>query len=110
GVTTARDCGGEFGFLTTVRRKIDHEGALGPRLLLAGLVGLAGPLAFGAGDVGAEAQGVAAGDRYADADFQQIKVYTQIKPDVLKAISAEAHRRGLTVTGHVPRSEERRVG
>jgi imidazolonepropionase-like amidohydrolase len=102
GVTTARDCGGEFGFLTAVRRKIDREGALGPRLLLAGLVDSAGPLAFGAVDVETEAQGVAAVDRYADAGFQQIKVYTQIKPDVLKAISAEAHRRGLTVTGHVP--------
>ena len=45
---------------------------------------------------------MAAVDRYADAGFQQIKVYTQIKPDVLKAISAEAHQRGLTVTGHVP--------
>jgi imidazolonepropionase-like amidohydrolase len=45
---------------------------------------------------------VAAVDRYADAHFEQIKVYTQLKPDVLKAISAEAHRRGMTVTGHVP--------
>src|SRR5207244_3265688 len=38
GVTTARDCGGESEFLTTVRRKIDEQHALGPRLLLAGLV------------------------------------------------------------------------
>jgi imidazolonepropionase-like amidohydrolase len=102
GVTTARDCGGEFDFLTTVRRKIDEEHALGPRLLLAGLIDSGGPLAFGAVDAETPAQGVAAVDRYADAHFQQIKVYTQLKPDVLKAISAEAHRRGLTVTGHVP--------
>jgi imidazolonepropionase-like amidohydrolase len=39
---------------------------------------------------------------YADAHFEQIKVYTQIQPDVLRAISDEAHKRGLTVTGHVP--------
>jgi imidazolonepropionase-like amidohydrolase len=102
GVTTARDCGGEFDFLTAVRHKIDREGALGPRLLLAGLIDAGGPLAFGAVDAETPAQGVAAVDRYADAGFEQIKVYTQLKPDVLKAISAEAHRRGLTVTGHVP--------
>jgi imidazolonepropionase-like amidohydrolase len=102
GVTTARDCGGEFGFLTAVRRKIDRESALGPRLLLAGLIDAGGPLAFGAVDAETPAQGMAAVDRYADAGFEQIKVYTQLKPDVLKAISAEAHRRGLTVTGHVP--------
>ena len=32
GVTTARDCGGEFGFLTAVRAKIEREHALGPQI------------------------------------------------------------------------------
>ena len=102
GVTTARDCGGEFEFLTTVRGKIDGDHALGPRLLLAGLIDSGGPLAFGYIDVKSPAEAVEAVDNYADAKFEQIKVYTQIQPDVLKAISAEAHRRGMTVTGHVP--------
>jgi len=102
GVTTARDCGGEFEFLTTVRRKIDRDHALGPRLLLAGLIDSGGPLAFGYVDVKTPAEAVEAVDNYADAKFEQIKVYTQIQPEVLKAISAEAHRRGMTVTGHVP--------
>jgi imidazolonepropionase-like amidohydrolase len=102
GVTTARDCGGEFEFLTTVRRKIEVDHALGPRLLLAGLIDSGGPLAFGYVDVKTPAEAVAAVDNYADAKFEQIKVYTQIQPEVLKAISAEAHSRGMTVTGHVP--------
>ncbi|HEX4308630.1 MAG TPA: amidohydrolase family protein [Acidobacteriaceae bacterium] len=102
GVTTARDCGGEFEFLTTVRSKIDRDHALGPKLLLAGLIDSGGPLAFGYVDVTTPEEAVAAVDMYADAKFEQIKVYTQIQPDVLKAISAEAHRRGMTVTGHVP--------
>jgi imidazolonepropionase-like amidohydrolase len=101
-VTTARDCGGEFDFLTTVRRKIDTDHALGPRLLLAGLIDAGGPRGFGAIDAETPAEGVAAVDHYADAGFVQIKVYDQLQPDVLKAVSAEAHRRGLTVTGHVP--------
>jgi imidazolonepropionase-like amidohydrolase len=102
GVTTARDCGGEFEFLTTVRRKIDKDHALGPRLLLAGLIDSGGPLGFGYVDVKTPAEAVEAVDTYADAKFEQIKVYTQIQPDVLKAISEEAHKRGMTVTGHVP--------
>ncbi|HWZ51270.1 MAG TPA: amidohydrolase family protein [Granulicella sp.] len=102
GVTTARDCGGEFEFLTTLRSKIDTQHALGPKLLLAGLIDSGGPLGFGYVDVKTPADAVAAVDTYADAKFNQIKVYTQIQPDVLRAISAEAHRRGLTVTGHVP--------
>jgi imidazolonepropionase-like amidohydrolase len=102
GVTTARDCGGEFEFLTTVRRKIDRDHALGPKLLLAGLIDSGGPLAFGYVDVKTPAEAVEAVDNYADAKFEQIKVYTQLQPDVLKAISAEAHKKDMTVTGHVP--------
>jgi imidazolonepropionase-like amidohydrolase len=102
GVTTARDCGGETEFLTTVRSKIDRDHALGPKLLLAGLIDSGGPLGFGYVNVKTPAEGVEAVDAYADAKFDQIKVYTQIKPDVLRAITAEAHKRGLTVTGHVP--------
>jgi imidazolonepropionase-like amidohydrolase len=105
GITTARDCGGEFEFLTAVRRAIDANHALGPRLLLAGLIDSGGPLAFGAIDVNTSDEGIHAVDMYADAHFDQIKVYTQIKPDVLRAITAEAHRRGLSVTGHVPSAD-----
>jgi imidazolonepropionase-like amidohydrolase len=102
GVTTARDCGGELDFLLTIRDAIQKQHMLGPRLLLAGLIDSGGPLGFGLVDVETPAEGVSTVDFYADHHFQQIKVYTQIKPDVLRAICAEAHRRGMTVTGHVP--------
>ncbi len=102
GITTARDCGGEFEFLTTVRKKIDNEHALGPKLLLAGLIDSGDGLGFGYVDANTPADGIAAADTYADAKFDQIKVYTQLQPNVLRAITAEAHKRGLTVTGHVP--------
>jgi imidazolonepropionase-like amidohydrolase len=101
GVTTARDCGGEYAFLVAVRQAI-ARGELGPRLLLAGLVDSGGPLAFGSINVTSPEQGRSAVDFYARAHFDQIKVYTQIQPDVLKAIAAEAHAKGMTVTGHVP--------
>jgi imidazolonepropionase-like amidohydrolase len=102
GVTTARDCGGEFEFLTAVRNKIARDHALGPKLLLAGLIDGGGPLAFGYVEAKTPGEGVYAVDTYAEAKFEQIKVYTQIQPAVLRAIADEAHRRGLTVTGHVP--------
>jgi len=104
GVTTARDCGGEFDFLTTLRDTIDSGkgNVLSPRLLLAGLIDGDGPLAFGALNADTPAQAIRIVDLYADNHFQQIKVYTQLQPEILKAITAEAHKRGLTVTGHVP--------
>ncbi len=106
GITTARDCGGEFDFLTQVRKAIDTQHMLGPRLLLAGLIDSGGPLAFGAFDIETPEQAIEAVDLYADSHFDQIKVYTQIKPEILRVITAEAHRRGLTVTGHVPQADD----
>ena len=85
-----------------MRDAIAKQHVLGPRLLLAGLIDSRGPLGFGAVDVETPAQAVAAVDNYADHGFQQIKVYTQIQPEILRVIAEEAHRRGLTVTGHVP--------
>jgi imidazolonepropionase-like amidohydrolase len=102
GVTTTRDCGGEFEFLTTVRKTIDTQNGLGPRLLLAGLIDGGGPAAFGAVNVERPEEAAAVVARYHAAGFEQIKLYTLLKPDVVKAISAEAHRLGMTVTGHVP--------
>jgi len=102
GVTTARDCGGEFDFLTTVRDDIAQHHGLGPRMLLAGLVDTSGPTGFGAVTADTPEEGRAVVDRYHDAGFVQMKLYTYLKPDVVKAITAEAHRVGMSVTGHVP--------
>src|ERR1700693_1106019 len=41
-------------------------------------------------------------NRYADLGFEQIKIYSSIKPELVPAIIEEAHRRGLRVSGHVP--------
>jgi imidazolonepropionase-like amidohydrolase len=102
GITTARDCGGDFEFLTTLRDAIDKHNRLGPRLLLAGLVDASGPDAFGAvsADTPEEARKVVA--MYKSAGFQQLKLYTLLKPDVILVLSQEAHQAGMTVTGHVP--------
>ncbi len=102
GVTTARDCGGEFDFLVSERDAIDKHHGLGPRLLLAGLVDASGPTGFGNvfADTPEEAKAVVA--RYQAAGFEQIKLYTYLKPDIIKALADEAHRVGMTVTGHVP--------
>ena len=36
------------------------------------------------------------------SDFQEMKLYSDVKADVGTAIIDEAHRLGMTVTGHVP--------
>ena len=102
GVTTARDCGGEFEFITSVRDLIESGRGLGPRLVLAGLVDRSGTGAFGVNWADTPEQGRAQVARYKAAGFVQMKIYSRIQPDVLAAVAAEAHRQGMTVTGHVP--------
>lgn len=103
GITTARDAGGEFDFLVAARDAIEKHGAIGPRQILAGLVD-ASPKAFGHVTAETPDEGRAVVQRYHAAGFQQIKLYTFLTPDVIKAIAAEAHRLGMSVTGHVPQS------
>ncbi|HMF95169.1 MAG TPA: amidohydrolase family protein [Vicinamibacterales bacterium] len=102
GVTTVRDMGNEFAFVAALRDSIDSRRSLGPRLLLAGLVDGGGPNAFGTEYAATpdEARRVVA--KYHDAGFQQIKIYSLVTPPIVEALSAEAHRLGMTVTGHVP--------
>jgi imidazolonepropionase-like amidohydrolase len=104
GITTARDCGGEFDFLVAARDAVEKRGAVGPRLLLAGLVDSGGLKAFGHVTADTVEEGRAVVDRYHAAGFEQIKLYTFLKPEVVKAIATEAHRLGMTVTGHVPQA------
>ena len=104
GVTTVRDMGNNLYFVVPFRDAIASERSIGPRLLLAGLVDGGGPNAFGALNATTPDEGRAIVRRYHDLGFEQMKLYDMLKPDVVGAIVAEAHRLGMTVTGHVPRS------
>jgi imidazolonepropionase-like amidohydrolase len=102
GVTTVRDCGNEFEFIAAVRNAIEEGRGLGPRLLLAGIVDGTGPFGLGIARVDTPEQARSWVDRYHAAHFQQIKIYSSVKLDELKIVADEAHRLGMTVTGHVP--------
>jgi imidazolonepropionase-like amidohydrolase len=102
GATTVRDVGNEFEFITAVRDAVANGHGLGPRLLLAGVVDGTGPLALGVERVDTPEQAKMWTDKYHDAGFQQMKIYSSVQPEELKDVATEAHRLGMTVTGHVP--------
>jgi imidazolonepropionase-like amidohydrolase len=102
GVTTVRDCGNEFEFITAVRDAIAQGHGLGPRLLLAGIVDGTGTYTIGVERVDTPDQARMWTDRYHAAGFQQMKIYSSVKFEELKAVADEAHRLGMTVTGHIP--------
>lgn len=102
GVTTIRDMGGEEAFLIAIKAAIKNGKTLGPRYVLAGLVDGPGPRAFGATTAATPDEGRAVVRKYHDEGFEQIKIYSLVTPDVVTAIVVEAHKLGMTVTGHVP--------
>ncbi len=102
GVTTVRDVGNEYDFITAVRDAVNSGKALGPHMLLAGIVDGDGPYAMGITRVNSPADAEMWVKRYHDSGFQQIKIYSSVTSDNVKAICADAHKVGMTVTGHIP--------
>ena len=102
GVTTARDVGNEREFIVAARDAIVAGHGLGPRLVMAGIVDGSGPFSLGVIRVDTPEQAREQVQKYKAASFQQIKIYSSVKPEILKVVTAEAHRLGMTVTGHIP--------
>jgi hypothetical protein len=103
GVTTVRDLGTELEFISRVRDAVNGGNGIGPRLLLAGIVdGDPATRAIGRARINSPEDARKWVGRYHNAGFQQIKIYSSVKPENVKAICAEAHKLGMTVTGHIP--------
>jgi amidohydrolase family protein len=102
GVTTVRDVGNEFDFITAVRDAVQSGRGVGPRLFLAGVVDGSGPISLSMQLVDTPEQAREWVGKYHDAGFSQIKIYSSMKKENIEAVAAEAHRFGMTVTGHIP--------
>jgi imidazolonepropionase-like amidohydrolase len=102
GVTTARDVGNEREFIVAVRDAIAAGRGIGPRLVMAGVVDGSGRFSLGVVRVDTPEQARKQVQTYKAAGFQQIKIYSSVKPEIVKVVTAEAHRLGMTVTGHIP--------
>jgi imidazolonepropionase-like amidohydrolase len=102
GVTTVRDCGNEFEYINAIKSAIDNGTGVGPNILKAGIIDGKGPKALGIIQADTKEEAIKAVDRYKENGFAQIKIYSSAKPEIVKVICDEAHRLGLTVTGHIP--------
>jgi hypothetical protein len=110
GVTTVRDMGNDVDELLARRKRIEAGEEIGTRIVTAGFLDGPGPfqgptkaLVSTPADV---RQWVA---KYHDLGYPQIKIYSSIKPELVPVIVAEAHKRGMRVSGHIPaglRAEE----
>lgn len=103
GVTSARDMGNDTTNVLRLKNEFEAGSLIGPRLVLAGLIDSPGPFQVPIGVLANnETEVRSAVNRYADLGFQQIKVYSSMKPGLVPVIIETAHKRGLRVSGHVP--------
>ncbi len=102
GVTTVRDVGNELEFIKAVRDALRDGRGVGPQMLLAGVVDGSGPRAVGVERVDSPGDAEHWVGTYHQNGFQQMKIYSSVKLENVKAICEDAHKLGMTVTGHIP--------
>ena len=104
GLTTVRDLASDVDIAVSLRDR-ERAGLLAsPRAVLAGFI--EGPLAW-AGPTEAIARDEADARRwvalYDSLGYKQIKLYNVLHPDLVPVIAAEAKKRGMLLSGHIPR-------
>ncbi len=102
GITTVRDLGNILEFITAVRDTIAAGKGLGPRVLVDGLVDGDGRATLGTLRINKLADIAPMLDKLKAAGCLEVKIYSSMRPDLVKPIADAAHQRGLRVTGHIP--------
>lgn len=104
GITTARDLASDPDVAVSLRDRSDKGLLAAPRYVLAGF--MEGPERW-AGPTGTivstEAEARAWVARYDSLGYKQIKLYNLVHPDLVPTIAAEAKKRGMRLSGHIPR-------
>jgi imidazolonepropionase-like amidohydrolase len=104
GITSIRDLASDVDVAVSHRDRAAAGKLVSPRVILAGF--LEGPGAWaGPSDVlvRTEQEARAWVAKYDSLGYKQIKVYNLVHPDLIPAIAQEAHKRGMRLSGHIPR-------
>ncbi|MFO1468705.1 MAG: amidohydrolase family protein [Steroidobacteraceae bacterium] len=103
GVTTVRDLGNHNDVLLDLEARARAGTIPGPEIIRSGFMEGRSPYSAKMGFVVDQLPAALEKVRwYADHGYSAIKLYSSITPDWVAPISAEAHRLGLRVSGHVP--------
>ncbi len=103
GVTTVRDVGNDPDKLDDFKQRWDAGTAIGPHVYRMGFVEGRNEKAASS-KITAETpdEAKAAVAFYAARHYDGMKIYNSIRPELIPIITAEAHARGMKVTGHIP--------
>lgn len=99
GVTSVRDVGSNTTGVIEMRRDIESGARVGPRIFVTGFLNGVGPQQVA---VQSAAQVEPVIDAYLKLGVDHLKIYSHLKPELIKPIAAYAHRKGLRLSGHIP--------
>src|SRR5262245_37500000 len=104
GITTVRDLASDLDVAVSQRDRAQSGRLASPRQVLAGFIEGPGKWA-GPSEVLVRTEDEARSwvARYDSLGYKQIKLYNLVHPDLVPTIAAEAHRRGMRLSGHIPR-------
>jgi imidazolonepropionase-like amidohydrolase len=104
GITSVRDVASDIDDAVSQRERARLGTMLSPRIILAGFIEgpgkWAGPTEV---LVRTEDEARAWVARYDSLGYKQIKLYNLVHPDLVPVIAEEAHKRGMRLSGHIPR-------
>jgi hypothetical protein len=104
GITTVRDLASDLDMATSFRDRSAAGQLAAPRLLLGGFLEGPGRWAGPTDAIAAtEEEALAWIARYDSLGYRQIKLYNLIHTDLVPAIARETRRRGMRLSGHIPR-------
>ncbi|MEP6491241.1 MAG: amidohydrolase family protein [bacterium] len=104
GLTTVRDLGSDPDVAMSQRDRSQAGRLAAPRAILSGFIDgpgkWAGPTPI---IVRTEAEARAWVAKFDSMGYKQIKLYNLVHPDLVPTFAAEAHKRGMRLSGHIPR-------
>jgi imidazolonepropionase-like amidohydrolase len=101
GITSVRDMGNEIEFLGPIRNSLNRFSSPGPTMYAAGLIDSdPGSLTSEHAEDADAVRTIVR--RYHELGYEEMKIYQSLRPDLIPVVTAEAHRLGMQVTGHVP--------
>jgi imidazolonepropionase-like amidohydrolase len=103
GVTSVRDMGNDSDRMRRLMGDIQAGAVAGPRIVPNGIIEGRSPYSDRDDVVADSLEEAIEGVRwYAAHGYWQIKIYNSLHPEWMRPVVEEAHRLGMTVTGHVP--------
>ncbi|NQW26762.1 MAG: amidohydrolase family protein [Flammeovirgaceae bacterium] len=102
GITSVRDLANNKQ-VKSLSDQFNKNQIMGPRIVaFCGIIDGPGPYANQRNVVNSLAEGLNEIQLYKDLGYQQIKLYSSIKPEWVEDLATKAHDLGMKVSGHIP--------